>query len=394
MRRMPSLLVGLAALAGCYLSHERDPAPVSDGGRRDAGGPGVSEDAGSLDAGVLECDGIAIGPSIALDTGGSGVTPRLAALPGGDVGVVYVLPGVGSPTRIIYERLSARLEPITGPVVIANDSFTWAEPVVAEGELAIAFGVAGDRASRLEHVTLDGVMTRPRDRVDLYHPAILRASASGLFWVAFAMRTDNALEIAHVGRDAELLHPFVRIELGRYGSGHGAVARPDRRSHILTYPREGPPGVRNGWITAIDERGALEPERLLGDDGDSTVLPVLAGGTLAIVRHGDDALFVERTDIESLARLERSRFDPLPGRLLAASVGDRLVVVHADSGTFTADDFGPTFARFDRARVPLPVAGLTGAGSAIELPGAAIFALGLADGARTFPWLVRIECTP
>ena len=138
------------------------------------------------------------------------------------------------------------------------------------------------------------------------------------------MREDNTLVMAHVEPSGELSHPPARVPLGRYGSGHGAIARPDRRSHVITYPREGPRGVRNAYVSALDATGALGPERMLGEDGDQLALPVRLGERLVVVHHGD-ALVLQVTDVDSLELLERfvgDVEDAVEARAVVGLLGD------------------------------------------------------------------------
>jgi hypothetical protein len=377
----------LFALSSCYQSHERpagDASTPRDGGR-DAGPP-------EIDAGPLVCNRLAIPPATSLRNGAqSAVTPRVVSLGRGETGVVYVMPSVGSPTRVVYERLSRSLDRLTGPVTVTDGSFTWAEPVVLGDEIAIAHGLAGDRHSLLHHVDFGGIATRGTDRVAAHYPTILRASSSGIFWAAFPMETENALDVVHVGATGALLHPVRTIALGRYGSGHGAARVGG--SHVLGYPREGPRGVRNGYVRAVNEAGDLGDERLLGDDGDNVVLPVVVGDELVLVRRNDDALVLERTDPETLERLERAEFPTTTLAPIAAAIGGRLLVVHVEGGSLAVDHYREDLTEADRYTASLPAAFATGT-SIAEVPGGAVVALGLSEGSTSFPWILRIECAP
>lgn len=382
---MRFLLIVLAS--SCYASHER---PASDAGALRDGGRDVGPP--DLDAGPLVCNRLVIPPATALRNGDmSAVTPRIVSLGRGETGVVYVMPGVGSPMRVVYERLSPTLDRLTGPVTITDDSFTWAEPVVLGDEVAIAHGLAGDTNSVLHHVDFDGQRIRARDRVAAHYPTILRVSSSAIFWAAFPMEAENALDVVHVRPNGELLHPVRTIALGRYGSGHGAAGRAG--SHVLGYPREGPRGVRNGYVRRASETGELGDERLLGDDGDSVVLPVNVGDALVIVRRNDDALVLEPTHPETLERLDRHSFPTTTLAPIAAVIGERLIVAHIEDGSLAIDDYGEELADPERYVAPLPAALGTGM-SIAEVPGGAVIALGLNEGTTSFPWIVRIECAP
>lgn len=384
------LFAGLAT-SGCYLAHRVADGP--DAGARDGG---VRIDAGvdgGTDAGDRECTGIRVAATVAIDDPDvSSVTPRLVAIPGGDVGVVHVSSD-GSPTRVRYERLSPALAR-RGSSTVSTDGFTWAEPAVFEDALWIAYGQAGDAASVLVRVSYDGEPTGERVRLALPHPSILRPWRRGLFWLAFDMRADNSLVLAHLDGAGALLHEPAVIALGRYGSGHGALARPDGRSHVLTYPREGPPGVREGYVNAIGEDGGLGPERQLGEDGDDLVLPVRRGDELILVRSGDDVLALERTDFESLERIDRAVFPALPSRpFFVGALRGRVLVGHVADGAFELDDFGEALAAPTRLRVPTPDRVSGPSGSVLEVPGAVFVAFHLVDDLRSYPFVARIECT-
>ncbi|MCB9594321.1 MAG: hypothetical protein H6719_16440 [Sandaracinaceae bacterium] len=383
--------LGLAALtlAGCYRSHRVEDAPDAsprDAGRRLDGG----FDAG-FDAGDLPCTGVRVAATVAIDDPGvSSVTPRLVAIPGGDVGLVHVSSD-GSPTRVRFERLSPSLDRLASSTV-ATDSFTWAEPAVVEGELWVAYGRAGDEPSILQHVSRDGAPLAERVPVPLPHPSVLQPWREGLFWMAFDMRTDNSLVLAHLSPTAGLAHDRVVIDLGRYGSGHGAIPRPDGRSHVITYPREGPPGVREGYVNALTGAGALGPERQVSDDGAELVLPVRVGDELVLVIHGD-ALILERTDFETLERLDRATFPALPSRpFFVGSLAGRVLVGHVTDGVLELDDFGEDLAGFERLTIRPPDRANGPSGSVLEVPGAVFIAFGVVAGSRSYPFVARVEC--
>jgi len=387
-RRWCALALSVWLASGCYLSHERG----ADAGARDAArieDAPARPDVPEIDAGPIECGSLRVTATALLD---EGVTPRLAALGGSDVGVVYVRTG-GSAIRVFYERRDRALGRVTGPVTIGTDSFSWAELAVARGEVWVAYGLAGDRESVLARATLDGAPLSRRI-VPRYHPSIFQVAGEGFFWAAFAMRTDNALELSHLDADGSETHPVVTIPLGRYGSGHGAIAR-DASSHVVTYPREGPRGVRHGYVNQLTDRGELGPERLLDPAAsDDTVVPVRTSRGLVLVRSSDDELVLERLDPVSLETRERLPHPALGARPVAGVVADRVVVVHATSGTLSIDDFGTDLAGFERHREAIPVPGLGGGASIAELPGALVFGITVNEGATPRPWLVRVECAP
>ncbi len=389
-------MLALLGVAGCYRSHLRAgpgdgsidaPAPDAasvDAARVDA----ASSDAARMDAGPVACDALAVTGMVSLD---EGVTPRLVALPGDDVGVVYVRTD-GDPTRVVYERLDRSLARVTGPVTVGTDAFTWAELATLEGEVLIAYGLAGDRESMLVHVSFDGARTGRQHVVPLAVPSIFQASAAGdLLWGAFEMRTENSLVLAHVTTTGELPHAAVTIPLGRYGSGHHALAQRDG-SHVLGYSREGPPGSRHGYVRTIARDGTLGEERPLDPDGsDRSVIPVRVGSELVVVRESE-TLVLERTDPETLERLDRVELPPLAGRPIAGSLAGRLVVAHATSGVFRWDFFASDLSGGDRYELATPDPALGTGTSVVEQPGALVFAIGLTSGASSRPWVVRIAC--
>ena len=99
----------------------------------------------------------------------------------------------------------------------------------------IAYGVAGDRDSVLASVSLDGAPIGPRRRVPLLHPALLEASADGLFWGAFRMADENSLELSHLDAAGELAHPTVTIPLES-----SRTRAPDLTSRLLRNPAATP----------------------------------------------------------------------------------------------------------------------------------------------------------
>ncbi|MBI5490470.1 MAG: hypothetical protein HY905_24255 [Deltaproteobacteria bacterium] len=391
--RAATPILFVLCLPACYLSYRE--FATHDAATGDRAAPTDAPDHGDMapdDAESPFCDALRVSGTVALDDATtSSVTPRLVALPDEGVGVVHVSTD-GSPTRVLYERLDAALGRTTGPVTVATDSFTWAEPALDGGRLLVAFGLAGDERSALIPVTFDGASAGDRLTVPLTHPSLFQPSRSGFFWLAFVMRTDNSFQLAHLAADGTLLHDPVVVDAGRYGSGHGALARPDGASHVVTYPREGPPGVREGYVNALTEGGVLGPERLLGEDGDSQVLPVRVGDALVLVRYNDESLVLERTDFDTLERLDRVAYPPPPTRPIAGAVADRLLVAYTILGTLHIDDYGRDLAPVASLDVPLPAAGLGPGWSVAQVRGALYLALSIVEGSRSYPWIVRIEC--
>ena len=113
---MLRFVLAAALLSGCYLSHGREEAVDVDAGtRRDSG---IRVDAATPDARVEGCTGVRLAETRLIE-GAPSVTPRLVALPGGDVGVVHVSRD-GSPTRVRFDRLDATLTPISSGTVATD----------------------------------------------------------------------------------------------------------------------------------------------------------------------------------------------------------------------------------------------------------------------------------
>lgn len=360
---------------GCYLAHER---PV------DAAVP--------RDAALAACNRLAFGPSVLLD-GTNGVTPRLVVLDDGAVGVVYVVPGAGEPTEVWFERLDASLTRVTGPVRLVRDASSWAQP--ARGASGVVVGFASSprgTPSVLVSSDLDGHLAAGRVPVALQNPAVLYASARGIFWLGMEMRDENTFVLAHLAPDCSLLHDARRIALGRYGSGFGVAARPDQSGEVLAYPSEGPRGVRRARVSAITTDGALSAEHTLSTDGADAALAVFVGDELEVVYRTDAELRVATLEPRSLeTRAERS-LARLDGVVFASSIGSRLVVGALGAGTITALD--ATTPGATSIETPTPLRGTSGALDSVPVPGGLVLAAGLVAGSSAAPWIVRIECVP
>jgi hypothetical protein len=366
------------SLAGCYLAHERD-------AHGDASAPGL--DAAPPHVGV--CTHLVAGPTVLLE-GPGGVTPRLVALDGGEVGVAYVNAGGGDPTAVYYERLDARLTRLTGPVLAATDSWTWAEPARSGDGIALAFGSTADAPSVLAFFDLDGHVAGPRRSVTLPHPEVLRRSSNGLFWLAFDSRDDgNVLVMAHVRSDGTLVHAAQRIALGRYGSGFGVAARPDGSGQVLSYPSEGPPGVRRGRVNAITIDGSLTGEQTLSMDGADAAIPVFVGGELEVVYRTDDHVRIATLDARTLAWQSETEIARLEGSLLAGTVAGLFVV-----GSFRAPVLHVLDRLDDAAAIDItaPSPGTGGSISWVTFPDAIVVAVSLTFGSEATPWLARLDC--
>lgn len=389
MPRSPFLAAFALGLAvhGCYLSHQREPAdasPERSDARRDVG-----VDARVRDAPIGRCERLGAGPSVLLE-GPGGVTPRLVALDGGEVGVVYVSPGGGDPTAVRYERLGADLGRLTGPVLVATDSWTWAEPARLGSGLVVAFG-STTGVSTLLPVDLAGAVAGGRIAVDVQHPEILRPTARGLFWLGFESRDENAFVMVHLGPDGAPLHPAQRIGLGRYGSGFGVAARPDGHGHVIAYPSEGPPGARRARVNAISDEGVLTGERTLGTVGADAALPVFVDGMLFVVWRTADELAISQLDTESLEPLDERSTALLEGSLFTASIEGHFVVGAFQAPRLTAIDLGDPGALPIEIMAPRP--GYGGSISWVDVPGGLAIAAGLVAGSEALPWVARIECT-
>lgn len=404
--------------SGCYLSH----GTGVDAGSSDAAVPDVpgfdvpgfdvpAIDAGAPDvvvfdaapdtpdAGPVECEGVRVAAELRLTNDWAALSPRLVALPQGEVGVVTVSSD-GSPTRVHYQRVSVNLDRVGPSIVLTDRSFSWGQPASLGGTLYVAHAIdsAGTSGrSSLVPFTLDGSPSGRPVTVAASHPSFMSPASSGLFWLRFRNGTPNTLQVSHVRTDGEPLHDAREIDMGRYGSGSAAVRLPGGEAHVLAYTREASPGVRDGFVNILRSDGTLGPERRLSDDGDTTVTPALVGGELILVRHNDDALILERTDIETLERSERISFAPISGRPLIAQLAGRLLVIHFQGATMHVDDFGRELNEPTRLSVSLP-SSATGAANLVESvassssrPGVVIADHARSDG-ESFPWLIRLGC--
>lgn len=377
----------VVALAGCYRTHqrgERDGGRAVDASRADARGP-------MPDAFVpiVRCDEVFVSQTRSLeDVTRSGVTPRLVALPGAELGLVWVSTD-GDPTRVTYMRFTARLDPLGGPVTVVDDAWTWAEPAWVGDRLAIAYGRTAGEPSELSY--LDAAGTRlSAVGVALPHPALMDAAGDGLLWIAFDMRAENTYVLQRLDREGRPSSPEQRILAGRYGSGHGLARLPDG-AHLFGYSREGPPGVRQVYVRRVEIDGALGAELPLSDRGDSYAKPLSAGDDV-VVAYGGDVLTLAELDARgtSVLSMEDAAIDAFS--VVPVFVGDRVVVASFGSGGFALHDFG---ARGEPGSSTLPTVPLPGApqfGHAVSLPGAAVFAVHVVRGSETFPFLVRVEC--
>lgn len=378
-RGLTAGLMSLLGASGCYLAHER---PSAADARADAG----------RDASTTQCERLEFGPSVLLD-GHGGVTPRLVPLDDGAVGVAYVAPGAGDPTLVWYERLDASLARVTGPVLVARDASSWAQPARrADGlGMVIAYSTSPrSEPSLLAGSDLDGHPSPTRVTVALPNPAVLRPSATGLFWLAMEMREQNAFVLAHVGQDGTLVTVPQRIELGRYGSGFGAATRADGGGEVLGYPSEGPRGVRRARARAIEVDGTLGPERTLSMDGADAAIPVFVGDELALVYRTDAEIRIATLDPASLETRAERAVPRVEGTLFAAAIGVRLVIGALGAGWVTALDASTPGASPIRSSTPL--AGTSGALDWVELPGTLVLAAGLVSGGDAAPWVVRVDC--
>ena len=384
------VVVGALALSGCYLAHRTDPALSVDAGTpdaspSDASRPDAGHDAG-FDAGGRACVGVELAETVEIDDSEVGsVTPRLVALPGGELGLVHVRSD-GSPSRIRYERLSARLDRLHSTDATTT-SWTWAQPVLRDGQPWIAHGGAGEPASLLQRLSPDGEPSGPALTVPIFHPTILRPTRGGFFWLTMTTRGDNALLMVHLDTAGVPLYPTAEVALGRYGSGHGAIAHPDGRSFVITYPREGPRGVRNAYVNAINEDGELGPELPLSPMGDQSTVPLRQEDSLLVVSQGD-GLVLDRRDFDTLELQEQFVFAPRGSRLLLAGVlAGRLIVAYRSGSAVRFEDFGEELLE---PGGPLGEVPSRGRGESILVTTSAIYVATIATSGH--PFVARLEC--
>lgn len=388
-RGLSAACLFFAASSGCYLSHGR-PTGLEDAGRDAPALDAAPRDAPvPLDAPLASCDRLVLSHTAALDGEARGaVTPRLVALPGGDVGVFSVRTD-GAPTRVLFERRDNTLMRATGPVTLANDSFSWAEPLRAGEEMRVAFAL-GDGASAIQGSDRDG---RPLARVivRLEHPSIFLPTSLGYFWAHFEMRADNALVLSSLDPSGAALHEPARIELGRYGSGHHAAVLADGSTVALGYSSEGPPGSRHGYVRSFAPSGTLGPERRLSEGDITSVWPVRGRGEDVLLVWNGDALGLERLDPDTLEPRAMQILAPIDGPFVVGTL-DRFLVVAAFRATLLhVDVYDETLALAFSVEERMPAS--LGVGSSIAtFPDALVIAAGLSDGVTTYPWLARIEC--
>lgn len=376
------------AFGGCYLSHGRT-IEGEDAGRDAPARDAASDAPVPLDVPLASCDRLVVSHTAALDGEARGaVTPRLVALPGGEVGVFSVRTD-GEPTRVLFERRDARLSRVSGPVTLASDSFSWAEPLGAGDSIRVAFAL-GDGASAIETSDREG-RSLGRVVVRLEHPSIFLPTSAGYFWAQFEMRADNALVLSSLDPSGAALHAPARIELGRYGSGHHAAVLADGRTVVVGYPREGPPGVRHGYVRTFATSGVLGPERQLSEDDITSVWPVRGRGEDLLLVWNGDALGLERLDPATLEPRETEIVPPIEGRFVVGTLDRFLVVASFRSTLFHVDVYDETLSLAFSFEESMPAS--LGVGSSIATLGdALVVAAGLSDGVTTYPWLARIAC--
>jgi hypothetical protein len=313
------------------------------------------------------------------------VTPRIASTRDGGVAVVYVRTD-GDPTQVVLERLDRTLVPVGTAEIVARDSFSWTEVADSEEGPVVAYAL-GDGASAILSIDRGG----ERGRVMLEHPSVFVPLRRGFFWASFEMRADNALVMAGVDPSGAFRFDPVRIELGRYGSGHHAVPRADGTGVVLGYPREDGRGIRHGFVRAVDEAGGLGPEHLISDEDITQVWPLRddEAGTLIVVSNGDSRR-VEQLDWSTLESLTQVSTPPIEGPFVAAMVRGHLVIARLGDSRLEADVYDEGLSIIDTLEVAMPGSFAVGA-SVAQVPDAMVLVAGLSNG-ETFPWLARIEC--
>jgi hypothetical protein len=390
--RLVAAALVLTLLPGCYLSHgrpgtpgeidagldaPRGDAPTPDVPRRDAPAPAACERLAVVATATLEHP----------DALGS-VTPRLTALDDGEAGLVYVHSD-GDPVRVIYERIGPDLESLTGPVTVSRSSFTWSEIVRVNRQLFVAYGEAGDAVSVLVPITERGEPS-PAMRLPLRHPTVLLARASSVRWVSFDPDTTNTIAISAVSLDGELLSGPVPIVTGLYGSGHAMVGLPGAVLSIIGYPREGPPGVRRGYVRLVDVDGSLGEERQLSSTDVRSVRFVDMGPELIIISNGDE-LRIERFSATRLETLDVVTLPPIGATYVTGSVGDHVVIVDLSGASMRAMVLSRDLRLEHELTAPLPASNGPGVSAASVDDGLVVVSQRTA-GAESFPYLMRIGC--
>ncbi len=333
-----------------------------------------------------ECDHLRVVETADLGDGND-VTARLTLLPGGDVGIVYV--GSGR-MELTYERRGIDLTPRGAPVVVASDTFTWGEIAPSGDRLAIVYG-SGGAQSTVREIDYDGARLGSV-AVPLEHPSLFIPNGERFLWAAFAMHAENSLVIASVTPNGDASSP-VSIDMGLYGSGHGAVAAPDG-SFVVGYPREGDVhGTRRPYLAAVARDGTLVRELLLADTDAHAVLPLRVGDALVVARIAEEEVVLARFDWTTLEPIAERTYPGLGYHVYAVGGDQRFAIARVESEGLTIDAYDADLEPFDSVVAPLPPGRGNGtAGDAIAWGNELVFSNGTVAGAESYPWLVHVTC--
>lgn len=380
----------LMLLPGCYLSHERPGAPgTADAGVDAPRGDAPIVDAPRPDAPVATCERLTVTHTLTLDHPDAlgSVTPRIIGLDGGATGLVYVHSD-GDPVRVIYERIGASLESVTGPVTVSRRSWTWAEITRANRDLYVAFGEVSDARSVLVPITERGEASPPIAS-PAPHPSLLVPGRGTMRWVSFDDEA-WAIVVSNVSLDGSPTWAPIRIPTGPYGSGFAMTPLPGGISGAwLGYPRDGA-GGRRGFLRIVGEDGTLGPERQLGDTEVRSVRLIDMGPELIVVSNGEQ-LRLERVDLTTLDTIDVVTLPAVGATYVTGSVGDHVVIADLSSAEMRALVLSRELRIEHELREPLPAS--TGPGvSVASVEDAMVVVSQRTNGPESFPFLMRIAC--
>lgn len=376
---IPPWLALAALVAGCYLSHER--TPISEVGP---------------DEPPLACARFEVTHQATLrDPEVSSVTPRLVALGGGEVGVIYVASD-GDPVRVLFERLDASLRRPAGAIAMASDSFTWAEPALVGDALYVAYGVEAEQ-SIVERVGLDGAsIGLPRAHVPVGHPSALVPGIDRLLWI----QVDDA-------------SPTFRtriLEIDRDGLWVWPRDTPPWRTHGAVTPDLAVLARSDGarfWATPIDD-GMIHtelrrrgPEALTDVNGSSVALAEMSlvdlSGAVVLIGHDGASRVMARHDPDTLRLRSTVTDDALGGPTSAVAIEGHVVVARASSRTLLVDGYDDGLRRISRTEAPIEGGERVRMASDLSMIASsrdsAVVASTIVDeSGQSFPWLARITC--
>ena len=260
---------------------------------------------------------------------GDAYAPTFAPFPDGDLAVTFAGRDEGGP-RITWQRLSPTLEPRTPQVPLPTPLYIFGYPVVHTGAPYVMF------EETILSLDVDGgilatyTATPEVDGIDWLSPA------NEGFLVAIHT---GVVRLVYIGFEGEL-RSVVDTEDARSVMNRRPIPRPGGRTHVFAYLRQ---SAGAAVLREVHEEGVLGPPTELPDPASLRVGIAAMGSELWMVRIGDEALVVDRTDASTLALIEEHRLDPLPEARAVMSLEGRLLIVSSRPGDQRVhiDDFGP-----------------------------------------------------